>query len=144
MLVLRSDWQAALPLLTQLGNGMALISCLDSMLGAHSDAVNMQMAPLLGVTITADGCMQRVVIDFAQPLVFCHKDPIVVCFLQTFVCSALHTLLHSLHHLSLCCLCLLCRLYLISSLEINLGAHDNAVIMPLGSLAGQYHHCRRM
>ena len=96
MLVLRSDWQAALPLLTQLGNGVALISCLDSMLGAHSDAVNMQMAPLLAVTITADGCMQRVVIDFAQPLVFCHKDPIVVCFLQTFVCSALHTLLHPL------------------------------------------------
>ena len=76
MLVLRSDWQAALPLLTQLGNGLALISCLDTMLGANSDAGNMQLAPLLGITLSTDGHMQRMVsnaVAVAHCGIFIHR-----------------------------------------------------------------------
>ena len=61
MLVLRSDWQAALPKLTEIGNGLALISSLDVMLGAAGDIVSMQLAPLLGVTFTPGGYMQCLV-----------------------------------------------------------------------------------
>lgn len=59
MLVLRSDWQAALPTLTQLGNGLALVTCLDSMLGSQADCAFMQLAPLLGITLGIGNHMQR-------------------------------------------------------------------------------------
>ena len=58
MLVLRSDWQAALPVLTQLGNGLALVSCLDTMLAGHADRAFMQVAPMLGITRGPGGYMQ--------------------------------------------------------------------------------------
>ena len=61
MLVLRSDWQAALPTLTQLGNALALITCLDCMLGNHADTAFMQLAPLLGITLGIGNHMQRMV-----------------------------------------------------------------------------------
>lgn len=61
MLVLRSDWQTALPVLTQLGNGLALVSCLDCMLGSHADTAFMQLAPLLGITLGAGNHMQCLV-----------------------------------------------------------------------------------
>ena len=48
MLVLRNDWQAVLPKLTELGNGLALVASLDAMLGTSSNAHLMQLAPLLG------------------------------------------------------------------------------------------------
>lgn len=59
MLVLRTDWQAALPTLTQLGNGLALVTCLDSMLGSQADCAFMQLAPLLGITLGIGNHMQR-------------------------------------------------------------------------------------
>ncbi|KAA6416660.1 MAG: component of SCAR regulatory complex, partial [Trebouxia sp. A1-2] len=59
MLIFRGDWQAALPRLTELGNGLALISSLDAMLGAHGDAVSMQLAPMLGVSVSSAGHLQR-------------------------------------------------------------------------------------
>lgn len=61
MLVLRSDWQAALPKLTELGNGLALISSLDAMLSVNGDAVSMQVAPMLGITLTSAGRLQCLV-----------------------------------------------------------------------------------
>ena len=61
MLVLRSDWQAALPILTQLGNGLALIACLDCMLGNHADTAFMQLAPLLGITLGVGNHIQCLV-----------------------------------------------------------------------------------
>jgi len=61
MLMFRGDWQAALPKLTELGNGLALISSLDAVLGAHGDAVSMQLAPMLGVSVTSAGHLQRMV-----------------------------------------------------------------------------------
>lgn len=61
MLVLRNDWQAALPKLTELGNALALVTLLDAMLGAAGDAHLMQLAPLLGISLNAQGHMQRTV-----------------------------------------------------------------------------------
>lgn len=61
MLVLRSDWQAALPTLTQLGNGLALLTCLDSMLGSQADTAFMHLAPLLGITLGLGNHLQRLV-----------------------------------------------------------------------------------
>ena len=61
MLVLSSDWQAALPILTELGNGLALISSLDVTLRSHGDAVSMQLAPMLGITLTAAAHLQCMV-----------------------------------------------------------------------------------
>lgn len=61
MLMLRSDWQAALPKLTQLGNGQALLTCLDSMLSSHADRAFLQLAPLLGITSGIGGHMQCLV-----------------------------------------------------------------------------------
>ena len=57
----RGDWQAALPKLTELGNGLALITRLDAVLGAHGDAVSMQLAPMLGVSVSSAGHLQRMV-----------------------------------------------------------------------------------
>ena len=59
MLVLRNDWQAALPKLTELGNGLALVASLDAMLGTSGDAHLMQLAPLLGINLNAQGHMQQ-------------------------------------------------------------------------------------
>ena len=61
MLVLRSDWQAALPTLTQLGNGLALIICLDCMLGHQADTAFMLLAPMLGITLGIGNRMQCLV-----------------------------------------------------------------------------------
>ncbi|KAL0041117.1 hypothetical protein WJX77_005471 [Trebouxia sp. C0004] len=68
MLVFRGDWQAALPKLTELGNGLALVSSLDAVLGAHGDAVSMQLAPVLGVSVTSAGHLQRMDQDALSPL----------------------------------------------------------------------------
>lgn len=60
MLVLRNDWQAVLPKLTELGNGLALVSLLDALLATAGDAHLMQLAPLLGITLGAQGQLQTV------------------------------------------------------------------------------------
>lgn len=59
MLVLRNDWQALLPKLTELGNGLALVASLDAMLGMFSDAHLMQIAPLLGINLNVQGHLQQ-------------------------------------------------------------------------------------
>ena len=59
MLVLRNDWQAVLPKLTELGNGLALVAALDAMLGTSGNAHLMQLAPLLGINLNAQGHVQQ-------------------------------------------------------------------------------------
>ena len=59
MLVLRNDWQAVLPKLTELGNGLALVASMDAMLGTARDAHLMQLAPLLGINLNAQGHLQQ-------------------------------------------------------------------------------------
>ena len=77
MLVLRSDWQAALPTLTQLGNGLALITCLDCMLGNHADTAFMQLAPMLGITLGIGNHMQCLV---SHSLFLQQSLPVISCF----------------------------------------------------------------
>lgn len=67
MLFYGRDSQQALPRLTEMGNGLALIINLDVMLGTHSDGVSMQLAPLLGITPTPAGHMQSLVSALASP-----------------------------------------------------------------------------
>ena len=75
MLMFRGDWQAALPKLTELGNGLALISSLDAVLGAQGDAVSMQLAPMLGVSVTSAGHLQRMVCtDLLSSHSLCHNS----------------------------------------------------------------------
>ena len=104
MLVLRSDWQAALPTLTQLGNGLALIGCLDCMQGSHSDTAFMQLAPLLGITLGTGNHMQCLVshICSLQPFftVFslsCHKLHGACSAYMTHLCVIKHGLQHVIH-----------------------------------------------
>ena len=73
MLMLRSDWQAALPTLTQIGNGSALLTCLDSMLGSHADRAFMQAAPLLGITLGIGGHLQCLVSPHAAATACMHE-----------------------------------------------------------------------
>ena len=61
MLFYGRDSQQALPRLAELGNGLALITNLDVMLGLHCDGISMQLAPLLGITPTPAGHMQGLV-----------------------------------------------------------------------------------
>ncbi|KAL0046332.1 hypothetical protein WJX82_009330 [Trebouxia sp. C0006] len=68
MLMFRGDWQAALPKLTELGNGLALITSLDAVLGAQGDAISMQLAPMLGVSVSSAGHLQRMDQDALTPL----------------------------------------------------------------------------
>ena len=76
----RGDWQAALPKLTELGNGLALISSLDAVLGAHGDAVSMQLAPMLGLSVTSAGHLQRMVCaDVHLSHSLCTESHVGVC-----------------------------------------------------------------
>ena len=59
MLVLRNDWQAVLPKLTEFGNGLALVAFMDAMLGTAGNAHLMQLAPLLGINFNAQGDLQQ-------------------------------------------------------------------------------------
>lgn len=72
MLVLRNDWQAALPRLTELGNSLALVASLDALLGASGDASLMQLAPLLGISLNSQG-------RFPPQVDVCSFPPVIVC-----------------------------------------------------------------
>ncbi len=80
MLMFRGDWQAALPKLTELGNGLALITSLDAVLGAQGDAISMQLAPMLGVSVSSAGHLQRMVCaDVHLSLSLCPKSHVGEC-----------------------------------------------------------------
>ncbi len=92
----RGDWQAALPKLTELGNGLALISSLDAVLGAHGDAVSMQLAPMLGVSVTSAGHLQRMV---------CMHVLLYVCMCSCmYTCALVRMHVHS-YVLTCTCMC---------------------------------------
>ena len=60
MLVLRPSWQAALPCITQMGNGVALGAELDRLLATEGSSTFMQVAPLIGITPTPVETLQQV------------------------------------------------------------------------------------
>ena len=60
MLVLRPSWQAALPCITQMGNGVALGAELDRLLATEGSSTFMQVAPLIGIAPTPAETLQQV------------------------------------------------------------------------------------
>ncbi len=112
MLMFRGDWQAALPKLTELGNGLALITSLDAVLGAHGDAVSMQLAPMLGVSVSSAGHLQRMVCTDVLLCVWtcsCMYECALVCMdvlLYVWMCTCMYgCALVCVHVLLYVCMC---------------------------------------